>query len=295
MKKRGFTLVELLVVISIISFLSSIVLASLNTAREKGRLGAAMQFSAQLQHQQGKMGYWSFNNGNTNDESGFNNNAISSGVTYSNDTFNKNGQSASFNGISSYVMVDGSNNNFNFDNNTSFTLAAWIKTTDGNGYRRIISKGHMAPNPGYLLQLEAPSNISQLALGTESTYFRVSSSKLNDGKWHHVAEVVNRKDHTITAYVDGQVAPPSNLIDSSCSSIEGDHVKMTISAGCPDRTSAPESALCIGASNWYDSKGGCVTSFFNGLIDEPMILADILTSSDIQKMFAEGLKKHPQI
>ena len=73
MKKRGFTLVELLVVISIISFLSSIVLASLNTAREKGRLGAAMQFSAQLQHQQGKMGYWSFNNGNTNDESGFNN------------------------------------------------------------------------------------------------------------------------------------------------------------------------------------------------------------------------------
>ena len=48
-KKSGFSLVELLVVIAIISILSSVVFASLNSARAKGRDGKRVSDLKQLQ------------------------------------------------------------------------------------------------------------------------------------------------------------------------------------------------------------------------------------------------------
>ena len=55
-KNRGFTLIELLVVIAIIGILSSVVLASLNTARDKGR-DAAIKSSMQTIRVQAELYY----------------------------------------------------------------------------------------------------------------------------------------------------------------------------------------------------------------------------------------------
>jgi prepilin-type N-terminal cleavage/methylation domain-containing protein len=48
-RERGFTLIELLVVIAIISILSSVVLANLGTARQKGRDGKRVSDMKQIQ------------------------------------------------------------------------------------------------------------------------------------------------------------------------------------------------------------------------------------------------------
>lgn len=50
-RNRGFTLIELLVVISIIGLLSSVVLASVTTARNKGRTAAIKESMYQMRNQ----------------------------------------------------------------------------------------------------------------------------------------------------------------------------------------------------------------------------------------------------
>ena len=59
--KKGFTLIELLVVVAIIGILASVVLASLNSARNKGKDAAIF---AQLANMRGQAELYYATNGN---------------------------------------------------------------------------------------------------------------------------------------------------------------------------------------------------------------------------------------
>ncbi|MEY2641083.1 MAG: hypothetical protein RL150_476 [Candidatus Parcubacteria bacterium] len=72
-KQQGFTLIELLVVIAIIGILSSVVLASLNTARDKGADAAV---KANLANARAQAELYYDDNGNSYDPDGASNTGV---------------------------------------------------------------------------------------------------------------------------------------------------------------------------------------------------------------------------
>jgi prepilin-type N-terminal cleavage/methylation domain-containing protein len=87
MSRRAFTLVELLVVISIIGLLSSIAVVSMSTSREKARIASGQSFESTIRNSINDtlIGEWLFDSaavsGKTKDTSGYGNDGTISGVT----------------------------------------------------------------------------------------------------------------------------------------------------------------------------------------------------------------------
>jgi prepilin-type N-terminal cleavage/methylation domain-containing protein len=281
--RRAFTLVELLVVISIIGMLSSIAIISTNGSREKARLAAGASFAAQLDRVNGasSAGEWLFNEGSgttVGDASGGNHGgSLTNGPTWSTDTPSGKGYSVSFNGSNAYVTIP-DYYGLKYAGGT-LTMAAWVKPdpaeTDGG---HILSKSwNAAGEYNYRLIYNSNKTISAYFSGGGVQYGLTTTASVPAGKWSFVAATVDSSNN-VNIYIDGSLRSTGvNTIGSWVPS-GGD-------------LSIP---LAIGTLYPYGTGWGGNSGFsFNGLVDDPRIFNGVLSAERIRKLYAEESGQTP--
>jgi len=272
-KDKSFTLIELLVTIAIIGLISSITLVAIDLPgqRQRAKIAKTLEFSQSIQSALGAeaRGIWEFDEGSDNtatERSGYRNNGtINGGASYTTDTPQRvvgqtQGQgkyALSFNG--STAFVDAGNGSSLQITLPPITMEAWIKpnTVTATAYPRgIISKGTLGAN-GYGIGQSG----NKINLGYHGSGNFNSNATIVAGTWYHIVGTIDTGNNA-KIYINGQ-------LDSTGS------VGISTTGG----------NLLIGVSSVY---------WFNGLIDEVRIYGQALTLGQIQKHYAEGLKKYAQ-
>jgi len=261
--KKGFTLIELLVVISIISLLASVVLSSLSSAREKGRMAAGMQFEANILHGIGDqlVGEWKFEDGagKALDTSSFGNNGVvlpwGGPVWSANSGYN--GKGAYFFNGSNSITATVKNLNTN-----KITITTWIKnSTSANGLYGIV-----ANRAGGINGLVTGQN-NELRLAWANGFYNVSTGlSMPVDKWNFIAMSVTPTK--VTLYMNNKTyAIVGNFPPINFSAVPFNFGKDSGQGGIP---------------------GG-------SYLDNVRIYTAPITAMDIQNIYAEGLSSHQDL
>lgn len=251
---KSFTLIEILVVIAIIGLLVSIVFVATKSAREKARIAKGLQFASSVHHALGAyaVGIWDFDLQTADDASGYNNDGTINGATFTPDTPSGKGYALSFDGVDDYVNIP----NDTSLNPEKITMMAWVYPLAYNYYGHILRK-----NPQYILRFYSTTGKIQGYVYVSGAWRYCTTPTDKTASLNQWTHLVHTYDGAIgKVYINGEVGCTysyTGVISSATSSLK------------------------IGA-DW---------SFFKGLIDDPRIYEEPLSSTQIRKLYVEGAKK----
>ncbi|MDP2950939.1 MAG: LamG-like jellyroll fold domain-containing protein [bacterium] len=263
----GFTLLELLVVISIIGLLASTFIFGYSGWTDKARLANTKAFSQGVRSSVGfnVVGQWMFDDGTARDVSGFSNNGIINGAI---PVAGAMGNALSFNGSSDYIRIPATS----IYKVNSMTISAWVKTSSGST-QTIMQQGNncnVHPTPWFYFS--GGAMIMRSAISDTTYYISSGAVLINDNKFHFL----------VVSSVHGQA--PKFYFD-----------------GKDVTASSAKWYLSSSGTNWDVLIGAAVTGpcgatipntqFINGLLDDVAIYKEVLTIAQIQQLYVGGLTK----
>lgn len=293
--KRGFTIIELLVVVSITGLISSIVLGNLTQARQRAVQTAALQFERSVRGSIGDtmVASWDFDEGTGNiarDTSGSGLDGAVNGALYVSPGFNNTGFGLYFSG-SSYVAGIGTPTG----DNLALTVSAWVRPVVNTNTRNIFVSGNPScrtigmgitstqvsisnNNQQQLLEDPGtgggggiqdqtflnPKNFLAAAKGAPGAVLAQTNFTIPNNTWTNIITTFDPSGNVRT-YINGKLAGvASNFASTNC--------------GTDNRWSIGAVAL-----------GGSTSDYFEGTIDNVVLYESTFTAAEVGKLYAQNL------
>lgn len=291
---EGFTILELIVVIGIIGLITQVAFVALQSARDEARLKGGLQFADQVRTYFGaseKLS-WTFEDGGAtvDDESGNDNLGQWKIASTDNPATDLNGTGnygAGIRGQAADIQGDGSEYiYYDLDDwaTPEFTISIWAKANtpvlpaDLSNASSLFSTVETPTNPGAnTWQIDTHNNTCDPGSGNIWYRFRYGYDAATPGgatlcigkilfdKWHHIA--VSYDSPNIKVYMDGHLTNEQDVSPNIFIPLFHEY-KVGINRATDD------------------------VAMFNGLIDEVSLYKESLSSAQIQKLYAEGAKRH---